>query len=210
MFAHPAQALQTQGSPLQLLWSFPSLIKPHQVGFPSPVPSLQAQWGAQAVSPIPGNGSSQAGPAPQPSVPETLQRVKGDGDTRNAEAAAAWTPNLPAGRRSGLLRAWLDIQQQVVPARKREMSSCGFSSLWGELGSPPVLLPASMARGVCHQDRALHLTAGRASLPFPMNSPKLRHCCCPGAGNALWSHGRARGSSSLNMRGDKGHECAFK
>lgn len=73
--AHPALALRPQLTPPArcrwLLWIFPFLIKSHQVGFPSRVTFLPAPWGARAVSPVPGDGSSRAaaraGPAPQPS-----------------------------------------------------------------------------------------------------------------------------------------------
>lgn len=84
-----------------------------------------------------------------------------------------------------MVRTCLELQQRVVPARKREMSSCGSSTLdpkgrAGLCSSPPVLLPTSVARGPSpgalspeHGPVLDCRTWVPASLPSPLNSPKL-------------------------------------
>lgn len=85
------------------------------------------------------------------------------------------------------------------------MSSCGFSRLWippqsccqppwpGELSQGFVLDCRTCIPPFSHEFTQTHGPAAALSLEVPS-----------------WTHGRARGSSSLNMKGDKGHKCAFK
>lgn len=86
----PAATGLTPPAPCRwLLWIFPSLIKSHQVGFPSRVAFLPARWGAQAISPVPAMAAVGQALLHSPRVPETLWGLKGDGGTGRAEPAAA-------------------------------------------------------------------------------------------------------------------------
>lgn len=165
-----------------LLWIFPFLVKSHQVGFPSRVTFLAAQRGAQQSALCPGRWQQSGRPCstalgcPRPC--RGLKVTVGQGELRGC---CCLLPDPPPGRRSGVVRTCLEIQQQVVPARMREMSSCGSSTLRIRRGKMGSAVPPSPAANLGGQGTFPRGSVPRtwlvfdcriwvpASLPSPLN-----------------------------------------
>lgn len=166
--AHPSSSLQM--APLD--FSVPNQITSGRVSLPSHLPASSvgctsnqpcARWWQQS-----GRSCSTALGCPRPF--RGLKVTVGQGVLRDC---CCLRPDLPPGRRSGVVRTCLELQQRVVPARKREMSSCGSSTLdpkgrAGLCSSPQSCCqprcPGDLPQGLCPQNMAQCLTAGHGCL----------------------------------------------